>query len=212
MKMSKRGFTIVELLLVIAITGILLGIVSVAISGSVRNGRTKRAVAMCNVLQQAIAMYYTKVGEWPKDIESKANNMPGDKESYTFNPDETDRIFQEIVRKSTGSGATMALVDASALFVADSKKLKNSGEGCYDNHGDNSLTSFCGNQHCVNGTDFSRASKSGKGHIPLSQMAFGYQSTRNNKFSRFWITYNSKTDTVTVSRKNPEKVYPRDWN
>jgi len=201
---ARRGFTIVELLVVIAILGVLMGLVSVAINGSLRNGRTKRATAMCNVLQQSIAMYYTKVGEWPPTIEKKANNMSGDSDIYTFSASETDQIFQEIVKKSTGSGATMSLVDASALFVADKDKLRFNGNGCFDNHGDRALNTYCGDQGCVNGTDFSRASKKGKGHIPLNNMAFGYQATNSGKFSRFWVTYNSKTDSVTVSRKNPD--------
>ena len=214
--MRRRGFTIVELLVVIAIIGVLLGIVSVAISGSLKNGRAKRATAMCNVLQQSIAMYYTKVGKWPDAIEAKANNMTGDEDTYVFSASETDQIFREIVKKSTGSGATMTLVDASALFVADANKLRNNSEGCYDNHSDNSLKTFCGNQHCVNGTDFSRACKRGeKGYIPLNNMAFGYAATGTGKFSRFWISYNSKTDSVKVTRKNPKYdakgQYPRDW-
>ena len=214
-KPSKPAFTIVELLIVIAIIGILLGLVSVAIGGSLRNGRAKRAEAMCRVLQQSIAMYYTKVGEWPSAIESKANSMSGDSDTYVFTPDEADQIFQEIVKKSTGSGATMSLVDASALFVADKSRLKMNGEGCYDNHSGKSLKTYCGDQGCANGTDFSRACKQGKGHIPLSSMAFGYQATKSGKFSRFWISYNSRTDSVTVSRKNPKMEkdyeYPTDW-
>ena len=210
-KHPKPAFTIVELLIVIAILGILLGLVSVAIGGSLRNGRAKRAEAMCRILQQSIAMYYTKVGEWPSAIESKANSMPGNSDTYVFTPDEADQIFQEIVKKSTGSGATMSLVDASALFVADKSRLKMNGEGCYDNHSGKSLDSYCGDQGCANGTDFSRACKQGKGHIPLSSMAFGYQATKSGKFSRFWISYNSRTDSVTVSRKNPKKSYPTDW-
>ena len=208
----RRGFTIVELLIVIAIIGVLVSLVSVAVGGSLRNGRTKRAEAMCRVLQQSITMYYTKTGQWPKAIESKADNMSGDKDTYTFTGAEADQIFQEIVKKSTGSGATMALVDASALFVADANRLKNGGDGCYDNHNDKSKTSYCGDQHCVKGTDFTRASKQGKGHIPLTSMAFGYQATKSGNFCRFWITYNGKTDTVTVSRKNPGKTYPSDWD
>ena len=207
----RNGFTIVELLVVIAIIGVLIGLVSVAINGSLKNGRTKRATAMCQVLQQGIAMYYTKVGKWPDAIEQKANHWSGDKDTYTFKPNEADAIFREIVSKSSGSGATMMLVDSSALFVADSSKLRNNGEGCYDNHGSSDLNSFCGNQHCVNGTDFARASRRGNGHIPINNMAFGYQATQSGKFSRFWITYNVRTDNVTVSRQNPDKKYPQDW-
>ena len=212
--MKRKGFTIVELLVVIAIIGVLLGIVSVAVSGSLKNGRSRRATAMCNVLQQAIAMYYTKEGKWPGRIDSVAENMPDDKDTYTLLPNEADEVFREIVKRSTGSSASMMLVDASALFVADSGKLRNNGEGCYDNHSDSSLPTFCGNQHCVNGTDFSRACKRGeKGYIPLDNMVFGYAATGSGKFSRYWITYNCKTDSVKVTRQNPkyEDKYPPEW-
>jgi len=216
---KSRGFTIVELLVVVAILSVLVGLVTAAVGGSLRNGRAKRSEAMCRVLQQAIAMYYTKVGEWPPAIEAKANNMTGDSDSYTFSAEETDQIIREIVKKSTGSGATMALLDASALYVANAGSLRNNGEGCYDNHGDKSRTSYCGNQGCVSGMDFTQAVKTGAkgkqgggGGISINNMAFGYQATRSGKFSRYWVTYNSKTDSVTVSRQNPKKSYPDDWN
>ena len=211
LKPSQPGFTIVELLVVIAIIGILIGIVSTATIGAVRNGRAKRAEAMCSVLNQAIASYYAQKGEWPAAIEKYAKDM-GEKETVTLTQDDADQVFREIVKASVGAGATMRLVDAHALFVIDSSKLKNSGEGCYDNHDDETYDSYCGNKGCANGIDFAMATRAGsKKKIPLSNMAFGYQSTKQGKFSRFWIVYNGRTDSVTVSRRNPDKKYPEDW-
>ena len=208
----KRGFTIVELLVVIAIIGILIGIVSTATLGAVRSARAKRAEAMCSVLSQAISSYYAQKGQWPDAIEQKARNM-GDKETVTLTPNEADQVFQEIVKKSVGSGATMQLVDAHALFVADSSRLKNGGEGCYDNHDDKTFDTYCGKCGCATGQDFASATRKGSKTrtIPVGSMAFGYQGTRNGKFCRFWITYNGRSDSVSVSRKNPTKEYPGDW-
>ena len=45
--MKKKGFTIVELLMVISIIGILLGIVTTAASSSIKSARSRRADACC---------------------------------------------------------------------------------------------------------------------------------------------------------------------
>ena len=51
----KKGFTIVELLMVIAILGVLLGIVTTAATASIRQSRERQAKAMQNTLQNGIA-------------------------------------------------------------------------------------------------------------------------------------------------------------
>ena len=205
----RSGFTIVELLVVIAIIGVLIGIVTTAVASSVKNGRMRRAEAMGRALEQAIAAYYAQEGKWPDAIESRSGNM-GNKTSYTFSATEADQIFRDVVRKSVGSSASRPLVDASALFVANASRVR--GDGCFDVHSDRNSSAYCGDQHCVNGVDFSLASKKdSKVHIPLSSMAFGWQGRTNGKFCRYWITYNSQTDSVKVTRKHPGKTYPADW-
>ena len=205
----KKGFTIVELLVVIGIIGVLLTIITTAATSSVRNARVRRAEAMAKALQQAISAYYAQEGRWPGAIESKSGSM-GNQSKYTFTGREADGIFQEIVRNSVGAGASRPLVDASALFVANSGSLRR--DGCFDNHSDNTLSSYCGSDKCINGLDFSiAANRNSKTPLSISQMAFGWQGRQNGKFCRFWITYNALTDSVTVTRKHPDKVYPPDW-
>lgn len=186
---------------VAAILAVLVSIVVVAASGAIKNSREKRASAMATALEQGIAAYYAQEGRWPQVMESKIGSI--DEEKYTFNHGETDAIFREVVGKGfgKGSGSRSMLVDASALFVANSSRLGNGGWGCNDNHSDRTSSGYCGNQNCVAGVDFTEAVKrGGKNRIPFAQMAFGYQGRVNGRFRRFRIIYNSKTDSVEVSK------------
>ena len=200
--MMRRGFTIIELLVVIAVIGILGGIVTNAAMGAIRNARGSRANAMRTALEQAITTYYAQEGKWPDAIERKINSGMDD-DTYKFSADECDDIFRQVVGKGFGkSGRKSVLVDATALFVARSHQLGNGGKGCFDNHSNQkNRNTYCGNQKCIGGVDFSIATaRSGKNHIRFNEMAFGYQGVEAGKFCRFWVTYNGKTDSVTVSK------------
>ena len=198
----KRAFTIVELLVVIAVIGILGGIVTNAAMGALRNARGSRANAMRVALEQAITTYYAQEGKWPDAIE-RVISSGMDEDVHTFSASDCDDIFRQVVGKGFGkSGRKSVLVDATALFVARSSQLGNGGKGCFDNHANRKNTAtFCGDQKCINGVDFTTAiARSGAKHIRFNDMAFGYQGTEAGKFCRFWVKYNGKTDSVTVSK------------
>jgi len=196
----RRGFTIIELLVVIAVIGILGAIVTTAALGSLRNSRDKRADMMAMALEQGIAAYYAQNNKWPDVIESVVNS--GDGDVYEFSPSESDEIFYQVVGRGFGKGGKKSvLVDATALFVANKSKIRNGGKGCFDNHKNPKAEKYCGNQGCIGGVDFTMAvAKSGKHHIRLADMAYGYQGTQEGKFCRFKVYYNRKTDAVTVTK------------
>ena len=199
----KKAFTIIELLVVIAVIGVLVTIVVVAAQGALKSARAKRADSMCLVLEQAIEAFRAQDpgGKWPSALETKLSSI--DTDTYTLSANETDGVFQEVVKKGFGKagGRQSVLVDASALYVCDKSNCGNGNAGCNDNHGDREQASFCGNKRCRPGLDFSEAVKRGSSrHLSIDQMAFGYQGPEYGKFCRFKIIYNSRTDSVKVTR------------
>ena len=67
----KKGFTIVELMMVIGIIGILLGVVTTAAASSIKQARARKASACCQMVEQAFATYYAQKGRWPGSIGSQ---------------------------------------------------------------------------------------------------------------------------------------------
>lgn len=176
--MRRRGFTIVELLMVIAIIAVLSTIVTTAAMSAMRSSREKRTEAMRIALQSAIATYHAQDSneKWPGAIENLAEKAQSD----VLSESQAQSVFQEIVKKSIGAtGLKNPLIDPTGLFVARS--------GISDGKG--------------TGVGFTEALKGGphRQKIGVSQMAFGYQGKMTGTFHRFNIIYNAKTDSVKVS-------------
>ena len=202
----QQGFTIVELMMVVAVIAILAGIITMGVSGMFRVARQKRAVAMKRVLQSGLETYYAQHGEWPDGIKSNVNdeedsveldNPNGRPEAARGNSPETDRAFRELVEKSVLSSGTPA-IDPSGLFVT-----KSGNNYCCDNHHHQDRSSsygYCGKSRCVRGREFTQAVKNMKGQAAISirNMTFGYQGPNNGYFCRYRIIFHPKTDTVEV--------------
>ena len=176
--MKRRGFTIIELLMVIAVISALMTIVTTAAMYSIRSSRERRTEAMRLALQAAIATYHAQDanGEWPGSIENLAKNA----ETAVLSESDAQEVFRMIVKKSIGaSGTRNPLIDAAALHVAPN--------GVQDGRG--------------NGMDFNAALK-GDAHrskLSVSRMVFGYPGKESGKFHRYNIVYNASTDSVKVS-------------
>lgn len=199
----KKAFSIVELLVVIAVISVLATITVVAASGAISQARDKRAEAMRTVLEQAIAAYYAQEGKWPDAIET-ALNSAGAADEVQLDNDATDKVFRQIVGRAYEGGTV--LVDASGLYVCESSNCGNSNRGCWDNHKYPDAPGYCGDKHCRVGTEFTEAVKKGsRRHIALQAMAFGYQGTEYGKFRRFHLVYNVKTDSVKVTKNETDR-------
>lgn len=64
-KSSRKGFTLIEMLIVIAIIGILSSIVLVGLGPVQRRGRDARRQADLRGAQNALELYYNKCGRYP---------------------------------------------------------------------------------------------------------------------------------------------------
>lgn len=203
----KRGFTIVELMVVIAVIGILMAIVTNAALGALKNSRSRRRDAMRTAIEQGIAAFYAQEGHWPKKIDAVAE-AGYSADTYTFTAQETDDILQEVVGRCFGKGGKKRIfLDPTSLYVENRNNIGNGHNGCYDNHAfPDDADTYCGNKKCRGiGVDFATAiAKSGPRHIRLNDMAFGYRGTEEGLFCRYWITYNLKGDFVSVSSTRPD--------
>ncbi len=90
MKKLIKGFTLVEVLIVISIIGLLASIILVGLGGFRAKGRDTRRIADLRGVQAALELYYTKFNAYPIDNSWDAlaselrsagigvNNVPGD--------------------------------------------------------------------------------------------------------------------------------------
>ena len=70
LRLNRSGFTLIEMLIVIAIIGILASIVLVGLGPIQRRGRDARRQADLRQVQNALELYYNKCGYYPGNAES----------------------------------------------------------------------------------------------------------------------------------------------
>lgn len=188
--MRKRGFTIVEMLMVIAILGVLVTIITAASSSAIRQSRARRTEAMRVVLQAGLSAYYTKEGEWPGALKNLCDKGPQSTDAKRskiayLSDTEADVVFQELVKQADEG---TPLLDVSGLFVCRVSSFRGYGE----------------HQH-TRGMDFRAAKLEGKKRkepIKTNQLRFGYPRRIDGDFLPFIIKYNFSTDTATVMTQN----------
>lgn len=185
-KISRGGFTIVELMMVIGIIGVLLGIVTTAAASSIKQARGRKASACCHVVEQGLAAFYAQKGYWPGTIgrqikngnfsarqNEEGNDNFTDSDKYVLDSSEIDSMVADLIRMSCQGNPCM---DISGLFVSRSTGEKGS-------------TSI--------GLDFMAAKKLMK----VSEMHFGYPETSHGYFRRFKVVYSIPSDEMKVSQQ-----------
>lgn len=69
----KRGFTLIEMLVVVAIISILAGIVLTGVTGFQANARDTKRIADLKQIQNYLELYYNKHGRYPGDVDGTGN-------------------------------------------------------------------------------------------------------------------------------------------
>jgi prepilin-type N-terminal cleavage/methylation domain-containing protein len=178
--MKRRGFTIVELLMVVGILAVLMTIVTTSAVGALKQARARRAEALVAMVQAGIETYHAQNDEWPGFDGDGRSGSSNDPDRYVLTDTECDDVMRELVRKSVSSSAN-PLLDVTGLFVA---RLGTVTDKTY-------------------GMDFMEAVKGTKrspDKLKIAQMMFGYPNQDNGRFKRFKMTYSIPADQLTVSK------------
>ena len=190
----RRGFTIIELVMVVAILGVLLGIVTTAASSSIKQARKRKADACCKVVQAGLETYYTQKGRWPggvddKITEDKTNDLgpngKHDPDLYVLDPGDVDEMMRDILKEYLNGNPCL---DISGLFVSRKQGLKGS-----KNLGLDFMTAIRGTKKDANGQ-----------RMTTSEMHFGYPEEQKGYFRHFEVIYSKPTDQMKVSKQREE--------
>ncbi|MCR5413896.1 MAG: prepilin-type N-terminal cleavage/methylation domain-containing protein [Kiritimatiellae bacterium] len=191
--MERKGFTLIELMAVIAIIGILLGIVTTSVAGAMKYARGQKANALVKCVKEGAENYRAQKGKYPgigdraqsgalKRSNNEGYNNQSDYEQYELDGAEVRSVVRELVEESVFRANPM--LDVSALFVS----AKSTGEP-----GTKGV-----------GYDFNEAihgSERTKEKMKVSQMYFGYPETDRGWFRRFRMVYKNSTGVLEVGRQ-----------
>lgn len=189
---KKKGFTIVELLMVMGIIAVLLGIVTTVASSSIKASRRQKADALCAMVQAGLATYYAQEGRWPVDCcnnpTPRANKEAPDKKSdpnkIVLKGREVREAVLELVKMTKQNRPMM---DVSGLFV--SRQEGRYGQPCH-------------------GLDFMaavRGTRESSKKMSSSEMYFGYPEESHGFFRHFKMVYSIPADTLSVEKMDDDK-------
>lgn len=194
----KKGFTIVELMMVAGVIIVLMGIVTTAASQSIRASRSRRADALCSLVQAGFNAYYAQYDEWPGPIvrrkiangnfgsqgNKEGEDSTSDNNKYVLTGDEVRDCIRDLVDKTKKGTPVM---DITGLYVSRSDGEMNG----------NKVKSASGMDFmsAIHGTRTSRKKMS------TLDMFYGYPDPSTGYFLRFKIVYSIPTDTFTVSKQ-----------
>ena len=188
--MIKRGFTIVEMLVVIAVLAVLMGLVTIAAGNSAKASRKKQAEALCALVQTALATYNAQKAGWPEPLGGKvasgsfsASNDEGangqtDSDKYVLTATEVRQMVKALVEETKKGNP---LLDISGLYVS-----RDPGERGGKGYGMDFMSAI-------------RGTKRSRKKMSTSEMYFGYPDSETGRFRRFKMVYSIPSDLLAVS-------------
>lgn len=112
---QRRGFTIIELLVVVSIMAVIATLATGAAIKAVKHSREKRIDTMAKALEMALVNYRALYGKWPVEFDSYKNDGDTDASKITLKGDvKNAAVFKEILLAVKNN---RALVDTSALMT-----------------------------------------------------------------------------------------------
>ena len=110
-KKGQRGFTIVELLVVIAVMSVLATLVTGAAMKAIKQSRERRVEATIKGLEMALMNFRARENCWPVTLKQSGNDS-----SIWFHGVDNAEVFKKLI--AGGSDGTTRYLDGAALIVS----------------------------------------------------------------------------------------------
>ena len=130
----KKGFTIVEMLMVIAVLAVLTGIIATAATSVIRKSRERKTEALRIALQTGIATFYQQKGYWPPKESGKlhtwatrglnSSDLSGETHVAQLEEKDYDELMQDLVLRCLNSSGN-PVMDVSGFTATRQSATKN---------------------------------------------------------------------------------------
>ncbi|WP_166216478.1 type IV pilin protein [Pseudomonas atagonensis] len=98
MRRFNRGFTLIEIMIVVAIIGIIITIAAPSLTEYVKKGRRAEVVSLLSEQAQTLERFYTK-----NNLYTGITGLSAGTDYYTITPTITDQTFLLTATRKTGS-------------------------------------------------------------------------------------------------------------
>ncbi|HEY4499941.1 MAG TPA: prepilin-type N-terminal cleavage/methylation domain-containing protein [Candidatus Paceibacterota bacterium] len=124
---STKGFTLIEILIVVSIIGLLASVILVGLGGFRSRGRDTRRVADLKAIQNGLELYYSRNNQYPSNLSDLlsggigVNKLPKDPSSNS------DYYYSYTASRQSYIVAAQLEADASDVMYNDSAEISTSG-------------------------------------------------------------------------------------